>query len=63
MTNESISAFSSLCPSSLETISRRHGIVSLSLRERVRVRGIAERYSHFASPHPGPLPEGEGVLR
>jgi hypothetical protein len=45
------------------TTSKRDGIDSLSLRERVRVRGIAERYRHFASPHPGPLPEGEGVLR
>ena len=46
----------------LETISKRCENDSLSLRERVRVRGIAGRYRHFASPHPGPLPEGEGAF-
>jgi L-threonylcarbamoyladenylate synthase len=41
------------------------GMDPLSLRERVRVRGrMASKIVRYsAPPHPGPLPEGEGVMQ
>jgi hypothetical protein len=42
---------------------KRHLFFSLSLRERVRVRGSKlNKLLFYINPHPGLLPEGEGII-
>ena len=35
---------------------------SFSSREKVRMRGPRDKTRYLLSPHPSPLPEGEGIM-
>jgi len=35
---------------------------SFSFREKVRMRVPRDKNRYFVSPHPSPLPEGEGIM-